>query len=675
MAIRTKTVEFPFPANTVAVTAGARYDFSAITVKIPENSSRTFHSVDIESIARVATSSGSGGQTMTKHVIGVKLGTTGFSDWTIPSYTNGGIGEHTMQFNREFASYFNAYWGATRTENTFQIGLIYSGTGCLMVDEAAKATITYSYDDSSQTTRVKTVKFPLQSTLTRLSTNVSTIDIVPHLDAELPEESKEYQHIWFELESNEYISNVSTAGAGLLLKLDSETEATFSTRSSKLRMAGWDRRIWVRNDMTTNASHTFYARISTGGGSGNERLLHFGGFLGVTYTYDHENSSTIMNSLELPAGIGNNFMTRTDSRTMSLCETLNIQEPGTIALKRSGAQVTFISRDKVLPGKLEVWAGAQTPQNYTMPHDSFSCRDGNACITHRLDSASLGGVGLSLTRGDNLISINFKSTRSSEGSTNGWFLPTLWWGSVFYINYHSGKHSLGDGVHNATRKYVACDSNQTTGLSGVDLQMLGARQSPPLTPAFSETDYRISNVGFVHRSGFYQSYGGDIHLSFVASTASAYAGAGVSIASAYGYSDVFFNQSKGWGSLTRFFAKDSFGFDTYRVSIKSPFYIQWYDAVGGLRHVNSAYYLTYHSIVQTVGGTISGLSGAGTGLGVFVHSVGTTTTFVSSAGELVGYATSNAGTYVAKTFETSAVKFAHTREDATHVGRSDEGTE
>jgi len=55
VALRTKTIEYAFQSrNGAALAAATRYDFGAITLYIPETTSRTFRSVIVKVFCRDA---------------------------------------------------------------------------------------------------------------------------------------------------------------------------------------------------------------------------------------------------------------------------------------------------------------------------------------------------------------------------------------------------------------------------------------------------------------------------------------------------------------------------------------------------------------------------------------------------------------------------------------------
>lgn len=72
MVMRTKTVEYAFPTLTSQLNAATRNDFAAITLYIPETTSRRFLSVTAE--VRCFENEAVGGTGMGARTIGVEIG-------------------------------------------------------------------------------------------------------------------------------------------------------------------------------------------------------------------------------------------------------------------------------------------------------------------------------------------------------------------------------------------------------------------------------------------------------------------------------------------------------------------------------------------------------------------------------------------------------------------------
>ena len=152
MATRTKTVEFAFNVDIATLAAATRRDLAAITLYIPE-ASPTFLSVTAEVNVR---GSETAATSLTSWLIGIKLGAVAFSDVTTTlTLTNSGD-QQSFVFTRDITSYFTTNW--TGTSMTCQVGMQFGAL--ITANHAVKLYITYSYDDASSSTRIKTVHLP-----------------------------------------------------------------------------------------------------------------------------------------------------------------------------------------------------------------------------------------------------------------------------------------------------------------------------------------------------------------------------------------------------------------------------------------------------------------------------------------------------------------------------------
>jgi hypothetical protein len=163
MTIRQKTVEFPFVTNTASLATNTtlgtatRHDFAAITVYLPEATSRTFRSVVVQvTIRDVFTTI----TDVTAWRIGIKLGAVAFSDTDV-TQTLTNAGDHaSFTFHLDVTSYFTSNFGSGASQ-TSQVGVAFATAAASNVTNiTAKLIVTYDYDDSGQDTRVKSKDRP-----------------------------------------------------------------------------------------------------------------------------------------------------------------------------------------------------------------------------------------------------------------------------------------------------------------------------------------------------------------------------------------------------------------------------------------------------------------------------------------------------------------------------------
>lgn len=452
MALRTKTVEFAFPTSTTALASNTRLDFAAITLYLPENASRTFLSVVIEISHQC--NDAAGGNNITSRTIGIKLGAVAFNDSALTEPIFEGFSTASYRWTRDVTSYFNTNFGSGASQ-TCQVGYIMNGQSSQSV--TAKLYITYQFDDAAQTTRVKTVKIPLESP-TGLLTNVLAeigTNQVPNLSTLLPESSITYRSVWFEMSGNQD-TNGATTDFNLAASLDAESEVNVSGtwEEGNNNYPNWFFLCWVRNDMTTNATHAFKARTSTTG-----RVSTLCVVLCVTYEYDHSASTTIMNSLMMYLPRVATFMSGSGTSSDAFRSQFKfmIQEPTTITLRQSAVLLSF-NAWALQQGNVLLRCGSQNYRTYTYGTDFASNPpNGQFTIQQRIDSSGVQGAGITLSRGENTLTLDsyMSDTDSAQAPFNV--------DALVYLNYTSAKSSFGADAHAHTTRWMLRDSLRTPG--------------------------------------------------------------------------------------------------------------------------------------------------------------------------------------------------------------------
>jgi hypothetical protein len=473
MALRTKTIEYAFPLQTDVDTSGTARDFAQITIYIPE-SSPTFRSVVLENTAYTT---GGTAASVTAVLQGIALGAVARNDATVTqTLTNSGE-DQAFIFLRDVTSYFTTNW--TGTSMTADCRLTITGTST--INGTAKLIITYQYDDSAETTRVKTVKIPIDGNTGALTTTLANVggvaNQIPALDTFLPEASIVYRDIFFETyvhtgapsatndrELRLRFNGATTLGAtyegGLQtdypIKRIDKISGSFSTATAQNVEAS-----------TSNTSMPFPCLC---------------GVLYVTYEYDHDNSTSIMNSIQISAFdesgwsggatvddasvFTKHFLINEDGATSGVSPTLE--------LKQSGILMSMIDAGAIA---LDLRVGSQTSRVF---NHAASDRAGAVYHMRRIDSGATGGSGYSIgQRGWQSLTTKYFTNSTTLGSIGS--NPS----AIYFINYISEKHTEGDGVHNHTTYWLNRPYTAVT---------LGYRQqySPTITPNIPESDYYVS---------------------------------------------------------------------------------------------------------------------------------------------------------------------------------------
>lgn len=345
MALRVKTVEYAFPSYTGVVAPITRYNFSAITLHIPELVSRTFRSVRLCLFCRDVTLIGAGG---TSPLLGIKLGAVAFNDLTMGTVSQSGE-NWSAWWERDVTSYFQTNFGSGVSQ-TCQAGFIISGPSITNI--AAKLIITYEYEEAdANNMKLKTVRIPLDSHPGPLTEVLSSHwqNQIPALNTFLPEGGKVYRDVWFEIWYNENLVGV-TVDPQLGMALDFDAEHLTGLHESGLASSctGWY--VWKP---TFDKDQTHELKLRTTAIANGAKFNHPAVLLCVTYEYDRSFITQVFNSLllgmepQVNAGAGS-------YQTASPFE-FWVEEPGPISLKQSGIMftplITTVTQIATVPGK------------------------------------------------------------------------------------------------------------------------------------------------------------------------------------------------------------------------------------------------------------------------------------------------------------------------------------
>lgn len=656
MTLRVKTVEYAFDtrlttlATNTALATATRHDFTAITLTIPETSSRTFRSVHIELHWRDSTGTA---YNFSGWRLGIKLGATAFTDtdYTPTALANSGDHEGSI-FLHDVTAYFVSNFGSGSTQ-TAQVGIaIATATATNVNNITAKLVITYEYDDSGLSTAVKTIRLPLQSHHVLLTgsavefgttggTTNAPANQIPALDTFLPESNKSIKSVWIEFFGNDGGAAVTNFNA--VYQLDALGTSTRATLNQALNTGTYFYDIWLMRYIDSGGSQQQPYGIDTSivhavkaYSSLTSRFDTFGGILYVTYTYD-ASSTRVMNELILPLDTNPGYVAST---AVGDCNNpirkFYIEEPGTITLVQSGVVLSIQS-----PGgaTFNLLAGSQTARPYTL---TSLVNSGGQSLVHRFDHNS----GLSIARGTNTLSLKMYTSVVAVANTLVGFV---------ILNYTSDVASAGEGAHNHSTSWHL--ANQIT--SGAALLLTEIATANQRTPIIPESDYKLSGV-------LYQLY-----LRFTGATN------GISLhaerlsgefnAEGWEILDAWTYTNDGELSMYSYMAAALEDFDvdskhSGKLNIETARKYRLHTTISGYFYLRL--WITYCAITFTVSGTVSGYTGDGSGITVDVMN--------SVTKEVLATVTTSAGgTYSTTIFDNTEEVFACVRQDATHVGRSE----
>jgi hypothetical protein len=641
MATRTSRVEYGWTTDATALNAATRREFSAITVAIAETSSRTIVSAYLEIACR---GNETAGTAMTSRLIGIRVDAVAWSDEskseTIP--TSGD--QDSFRFRRDVTSYLQT--NLTGASHSVQVALQF---GTLpTINHSARLVINYSYDDASASTRTKTACIPLESiagTLTDALAEIGTSQI-PQLTGVggfLPEAGITVCDIFFVVMANEGHAS-GTTDFSLAVSLDAESEVTLGVCEQALDSSPWYEGVWKRTDMVTTTTHAFKARSTATG-----KFPQIGALLYVTYTYDHTTTTRMLQGLDIPMprqpGV---FGGATSGLQSKVSFTLPIEEPGTITLLQSGIVASYNMPNSTLSG-LNIAVGTQTHRAYT-PNTLYNSPSGQQTVVHRFDAGSAAGSGVTLTRGENVITMAWYRTSTGSGGAG------YDWNARLIINYTSDVAPEGSGVHNHTIKLWG---------GGTDAVGSSTVRDYTFQPAIPEAEYWASAVGF--EVDFLQAGRG--MLGFFAERK---AGEGI----ADGWEPLLTNGfcvsnensvNTLWFDASSHLRRHPTDPDANRLELEASrswrisSFLDGTNSHGGFSSFVAS--ITYHAITYAVSGASSDYDGDGSGITVNVHRADT--------GDLLYQdTTATGGGYAFTAYSDTVELYSEAEQDATHVARS-----
>lgn len=631
MATRLKTVKYAFPA-LASLTNNTLTTLTQITVYLPETGTKTFRSVVAHvTFDDIITATGG---TLTTKTLNCRVGAAAYTSVAnANTLTNSGENA-SFWLSADYTSHFTTNWSGTSMTCDFQLQINQStGTTTGMVNVCVTLDITYEYDDTS-TTHVKTVMIPLNAPVGTIATTATTYDTIPVLDTYLPEASKTYRQIFVVMQGNEH-RNAATTDHTMTLRVGTATVTTGNYEGS-LATDRFFRYVWNVTSAypSTAATQTWQPTATVA------RVNHFQAYLVVTYEFDPSASSTIMNSVMLPMDLTSPMGGTTSSDYQRGTRELFIEEPTTITTSRVAYYVFWQQIAAISTLNFRIGTGSFVA--YT---DAASVTAGTNAAMVRNDSA------FTLARGRN--SLNFDVYRSDTADF-GWNISGFW-----VVNYTSGKATDGVGAHNHTVEWGLLQNGTAAAASNYT--------DTADAPVIPETNYFVTAVGnylIVQPSGTVALSGMAILVERLA------AEGGVEWEPVYMDSSqtdpeigVFFAYAQSRSFYKRWPGDDYVGSRVdLETSRRRRVHLNGSTAVTGWVSLNLI--LTYHSITYTVGGDITGSGGGTVTIGIWRPSTGEKLLETSRTGN---------GAYSVTWYDDTEELYAEAYEDATHMGRSDDG--
>lgn len=645
MAVRVKTIEYPFVANTSALALNTRYVFTTQTLYIPETTSRAFRSVALQISAYGSETAATSWGTCTLEII---LAAVAASTSVVGTVVANSGEQQFHVFTRDVTSYFTSNFG-TGVSQTCSCAITIAAVATIGL--SAKLIITYEYEE--QDTSVKTVRIPIESPTTGLTASLveTGTSQCPNLSTFLPESSgRTIRAIWFEFYFN--TGAVATTDHQLNFACDSDAASGTGLFESSQNSAVGCTFIWVKkyhdNTGTAQAPNNAYSESATHSLKfayvGAATFQHPAAILCVTYEYSHTNATTILNSLVMGMPYMG-FITGTAATDIDRCIKKFFVQEASPTLVQSGVMLSYSSIANV---SLNVKFGSQSGfKTWTNP-TSLYC--GSNFLMQRIDSGSSVGAAFSLARGLNSFAMNcYASVAGNDPSGIG---------AMIIVNYTSTKHASGDGAHNHST-YWLIDSQ--TNIAAGTHRLLTATQKVYIP----ETSYYLNGCSANFRGMIYgvNATPSASGWAFAAEAASGELDGGgwANIAKCiYAYEG-----ETGW--YPTFIACDP---DTWKQYPTDPNHGMDIESSRRMMlnyptSTHSAMFLVanYHAITYTISGTISSNTS-----GVTVD------IFRSDTDELIGtVTTTSGGAYTFTWYDNTIACYAAARESAVLTGRSEDG--
>ena len=616
------TVTTPGTISYIAI--GRNHPEWTKTVYIPETTTRTFLAAFIRACNQM-------NQNESPYVcLYVKVGTGTRAGVSIASPGSSGY-FYPMSSCGDFTSQFTSDFGSGTSASVYVMLCTVGPQAAARFSLGTNATgeIIVTYQAEAQDVRIKTVCIPIEAKITNTTTSLAEIGTNqwPALDTFCPEGSKTFRDVFLHLRHGwTYVS------AGYLsYALDAEAAVNMGPGTATYATTVPVEYYWVRNDAATNAAHAIKVKHT----GTNAYGLNVSGLLWVTYEYHEADTDTVLNSIRLPM-LSDGCHYHESTQPGYARGTFIANEPATVTLVQSA-----VVWDIGAAGAILVYVGSQAARTYLAETAANPPR-----IVQRLDANGAQGSGLTLVRGQNTV-VSYAYQTSSTVTAFSFQR------CMAVINYTSGKSSVGTQAHNKTL---------WTKLS-----------TTPETPSYGVTEYASVTVPL--GSNYYiqgidikqirnrQVYAEEYRILRIAGEGDGAGLGGPTRSNGLRTSPIPLNCGYWETPITAFVKR--FPTDPTWGVVDVTAAHTW-QIIGSVSTEFWASEVTFHSITETVTGTVSGYTGDGSGLTVHL--------FREDTDEYLGTATTAAGGgYTFTWYSDNMNLYATCRQSDALCGRSTDG--
>lgn len=632
MATRLKTVQYAFP-TLASLTNNTLTNLTQRTIYLPETGTKTFRSVVAHvTFDDIITATGG---TLTTKTLEMRVGAAAYTSVAnANTLTNSGE-NHSFHLVADFTSHFTTNWSGASMTADFRLQINQStGTTTGMVNVCVTLEITYEYDDTS-TTHVKTVMIPLNAPVSTIAASATTYDTFPALDTYLPEASKVYRDIFVVVQGNEQRN--ATTDHTLTISVGA-TSVTTGNYEGSLQSDRWFRYVFdilAAGFAGTGATANFQLSATVA------RCNHPQCYAVVTYEFNATTTTTVMNSLMLPMEFDSPMGGTTSSDYQRSKRGLWVEEPATITVQRAAFFVFWQAAAAVAGLNMRAGTGAFVAYTDNMV---VACGSNGAMI--RNDAA------FSSARGYQEANVDIYRTDTTD---------FMWNVSGFWIlNYTSGKASAGVGAHNQTVLWTVLTNGTAAAADNWNVASTA--------PAIPEAEHFHNAIG---ARVIFQAAGTVVPGGLAVNVERLSAEGGTKwevvyrdIAQSDAEIGVFFAYSQMrdlFEAFTDDVRPDRMAFETARRwRVHAPTL-----ASGATGWAALTLMFTYHSILSTVAGTVSGSSGGTVNINLHYALTGEVLKTTSRVGN---------GAYSIPFYGDTRTVYTTARESGALLARSDDGT-
>lgn len=639
------TIEYVFTGDNASVAGGTARStlLNAVTIHVPETTGRVFKAATLLVMVRDTVTAAA---SMTSWSVTATLNAVSSGALTTTNTPTNTGEQQSFMLSWNLLDLFVDNFGAG-TSQTLTVSMTIGGLATRVT--GIKLILTYEFD-TSNTTRIKTVRLPIQSTTDRLTNVLALIDNLPDIDAICPEASKVYRCTGFEFWTNEAAN--ATTDHSLEVQIDAEAATVLSTSEQALNSSCLLWLTWRRDDIDETVTHTLNARWT-----GAAAYSTFGGYLTVTYEYDHSTTTSVMNSLIIPVGDLPAFVGATTTANRDEIErSILIMDPATVTLAQSAVWLTCNGQsDYTLNIVVGDGSTFQTGVTYQVRAGGLTC--GGQSIVHRIDSGGSPGSYGTFARGENDFHLRLFANNDAGISNVS---------AVLILNYTSGIASSEASTNTKSIFWQMYPYSAT--VNGAMGGQVGGHDTPAtISFQIPETNWWMNALSFFIHFNMSSGNGGmAMQAEYMGSEGPFGGGVGwAEILTSVVSTDAERGESLAFARARSNYKRHPNDPDTSRMDIETARLYKVDLSSTGL----CTYYgwVTYHSHTWTISGTVSGYTGDGSGITVQIRR--------ADNDDLVYSATTSAGGgYTATVYDNVVSYYATARQDDTHVGRSGNGT-